>query len=260
VSAGNYTLVSVVLNFPPGAGVSEHTHGGPLLGTVLGGQITVSEGGNSQTFKQGDGFMEKPGDMHSAINDGSIDHRVALVALLPKGAELTTLTPEGAKAPLPAPTVVSQAAFPITVPAQEASLVSVILDFPPGTGVPLHVHGGPVLVEMLEGELTLQDQGTATRYKQGEMFTETPGHAHSVTNQGNGNARVLVGALLPKGAELQTLVGSDSVGMPRTGGGPAVLAWWPIPLIALALGLLLSARRRYAPARKGRHSISGSHK
>jgi quercetin dioxygenase-like cupin family protein len=254
VTAGNYTLVSVVLDFAPGAGISEHTHGGALLVTVLQGQATLREEGGSQTYKPGEGWMEMPGHKHSAINDGAADDRVALVALLPKGAELTTLTPEGAKSPLPPPTVVSQAAFPLTLPAEDASLVSVILDFPPGTGIPLHVHGGPVLAQVLEGAMTLHDQGTATTYKQGEMWTEVPGHAHSAANEGSGNARVLVASLLPKGEDLQTLVNSSPAGMPSTGAGPLLPPWWPVPMIALALGLLLRAW----PARKERSSSGGT--
>ena len=106
----------------------------------------------------------------------------------------------------PGPTVVYQAKYPITVRGAEYDLVTTILDFPSGAGVPEHFHGGPVLVTVMSGEITLKQQGTVVTKKAGESWTEKPGDEHSVINAGTATVRVAVSMLLPKGAEETTVV------------------------------------------------------
>ncbi len=106
----------------------------------------------------------------------------------------------------PAPTTVYQAKFPIALPSGEFELASMILDFAPGAGMPMHKHGGHVLVVLLSGEMTLREKGTERIMKPGDSWTENPGDEHSVINAGDVAARVAVSMLLPKGAEATTLV------------------------------------------------------
>jgi quercetin dioxygenase-like cupin family protein len=82
--------------------------------------------------------------------------------------------------------------------------VTVVLDFAPGAGVPAHVHGGPTLVTVLDGAITLKENNTEKTYKAGESWTEMPDHVHAVIN-GNNTVRVVVTFLLPV-AEPTTLV------------------------------------------------------
>ncbi len=105
----------------------------------------------------------------------------------------------------PAPTTVYQAKFPIAVNGAEYDLVSMIMEFPAGAGVPEHFHGGSILVIVLSGEMTLNENGTERILKTGESWTEKPGAVHAVVNKGK-SARVAVSMLLPKGAEATTLV------------------------------------------------------
>ena len=105
----------------------------------------------------------------------------------------------------PNPTVAYQAKFPITVQGGQYDLLTIILDFPSGAGVPKHFHGGHVLVTVLSGEMTLIEKNAETVIKAGESWTENPGVEHAVVNKG-ASARVAVSMLLPKGAEAQTLV------------------------------------------------------
>ena len=83
--------------------------------------------------------------------------------------------------------------------------VMVILDFAPGAGVPMHVHGGPTLVTVLDGAITLKDNGMEKTYKAGESWTEMPEHVHEAINNGDKTVRVVVTFLLPV-AEPTTLV------------------------------------------------------
>jgi len=91
LQAGEYDLVGVVLDFPPGAGFPNHFHGGHALATVLSGEITLREKGKERIIKTGGNWTENPGDMHSAVNAGRTTARVAVSMLVPKGAEATTI-------------------------------------------------------------------------------------------------------------------------------------------------------------------------
>lgn len=104
------------------------------------------------------------------------------------------------------PAVVYKAMFPITLQSGEYELQSSILEFAPGAGVPEHMHGGHVLVIVLEGKILLKEKGKERTVKAGESWTENPGDHHSVVNAGKTRARVAVSNLLPKGAEATTIV------------------------------------------------------
>jgi len=106
----------------------------------------------------------------------------------------------------PGPTTAYQAKFPITVQDGDYDLLTVILDFPPGAGIPMHFHGGRVLATVLSGELTLTEKGAQRIIKTGESWTENAGDQHSAVNAGKANTRVAVSILLPRGAEVNTIV------------------------------------------------------
>ena len=114
----------------------------------------------------------------------------------------------GAKAfaQAPAPVNVVLKAFPITVAAGDYELVNQVLDFPPGSGVPLHVHGGPVVVTIVSGELVTVDNAGQRTLKAGDSLTEASGDRHSVVNRTSAITRVVASYLIPKGAARTTLV------------------------------------------------------
>lgn len=105
----------------------------------------------------------------------------------------------------PGPAIVYQSKFPITIEGNEYALLTMIMDFPSGAGVPSHFHGGYVSVTVLSGEMTLRHNDTEKVLKTGESWTENPGDIHEVVNKG-ASARVAVSMLLPKGAEVTTPV------------------------------------------------------
>jgi len=91
IKAGGYDLLSIIFDFPPGAGFPNHFHGGLTLATVLSGEITLREKGTERIIKAGESWTEGQGDVHSALNAGSTSARVAVSMLLPKGAEATII-------------------------------------------------------------------------------------------------------------------------------------------------------------------------
>ena len=107
----------------------------------------------------------------------------------------------------PDPVVVYMSKFPITVGGGDYDLLAIIQDFPAGAAIANHKHAGNVLVTVLSGEMTLRDKDRPERIvKTGESWTERPGDVHSVVNAGTNTARVAVSILIPKGAEVTTMV------------------------------------------------------
>jgi quercetin dioxygenase-like cupin family protein len=205
--AGEFELVQLVVDFPPGTWTPLHTHGGMLLVTVLNGEQTVrDEQGNETIYKAGESFTETPGTYLEIGNAGQELVTVSTAALLPKDANLS-ITKEGINtddAP-PGPTTISQHRLPVTEALGEFELVELIVDFPTGTWTPAHTHGGQLLVTVLTGEQTVRDeQGQETIYKAGESFIELPGTYLEIGNAGEEGVTVSALALLPKEAALST--------------------------------------------------------
>ena len=129
---------------------------------------------------------------------------VALVAIL--WVSVTMAAEKPGQSAMPCPTVVYQSKFPLTVKGAEYDLLTIIMDFPPGAGVPRHIHGGSTLVTVLSGEITLKEKNADIVKKTGESWTEKPGDEHAVVNAGTATVRVAISMLLPKGAEATTVV------------------------------------------------------
>lgn len=94
----------------------------------------------------------------------------------------------------------------LTMPAGFDAM-SVLVDFPPGSVFPLHSHGGPVIVLVIEGEITLVENGKSRVIKAGEGFNEALGQIHEARNMGKTKAAVVATYLLPKGAKPDIFVG-----------------------------------------------------
>jgi quercetin dioxygenase-like cupin family protein len=84
-------LVQVQLDFAPGAWTPAHWHGGPLLVTVLDGELAVRQQGTERTFQEGELWIEYPGIVHAAGNKTSEPATVVVTFLMPKGGRLTSI-------------------------------------------------------------------------------------------------------------------------------------------------------------------------
>ena len=221
-----FDVINLVLDFAPGARTPVHTHGGHGIVTVLEGEVMHRpEGGEARRVVAGESFIETPGNPHAAGNESQAKARAAFTVLLPKGAEVTTVAgvPSG-DAP-PGPTVVYKTSFETANPAATFDLVNLVLDFAPGAWTPMHSHGGHGMVTVLEGEVMHRPQhGEERRVAAGEFFLESPGHPHAAGNTSGSKARVMFSILLPKGAELTTVVAAPNPAsppaLPNTGEAP----------------------------------------
>ena len=91
LQGGEYDLQTIIMEFPQGASVPEHVHGGYVLATVFNGEMTLKEKGSKRIIRAGESWTENPGDLHSVVNAGATAVRIVVNILLPRGAEATTL-------------------------------------------------------------------------------------------------------------------------------------------------------------------------
>jgi len=106
----------------------------------------------------------------------------------------------------PSPTTVSVAAYPVAVTAGAYKLYDFVVDFPPGSVTPRHVHGGPVVVTVITGQLVLERAGGERVVKAGQSFLEVPGDVHALVNRGAIPARISAAELIPAGTAETTVV------------------------------------------------------
>jgi quercetin dioxygenase-like cupin family protein len=242
VEAGEYDLIYLVLDFAPGAAIPFHFHGGPAMVVGMEGELTLRpEGQPEKKLRPTDVVNERMGAKHEMLNVSNANARISAAVLLPKGADLTTvLATDDTR---PGPTVPFMGTYPVTAAAGEYDLVNLVLDFAPGAAIPTHYHGGPAVVVGMTGELTLRPQGAAEKkLRPTDVVQEKMGAVHEMINVSSAPAIILAGVLLPKGAELTTLVqmpahsehSSAPSGMPRTGGVDSTTLF----MLAIAGGLV----------------------
>lgn len=236
-----FDLVQRVIDFPPGSGTPLHTHSGPQFAVVLAGDLAYRIYGKDDVYKPGKAWMEPTGEQHLGRNTTTTNTRLVAAGLIPTGAPLTNNLE-----PMPAgllPLVVPiQTTFPVTNSPSQFSVVQRVVDFPPGTGIGLHFHGGNQYVTVIEGELTLQMNGVTRVYKPGESWVEPANVIHTGGNNGATTARIMTTALVPPGKAYSTLVEAPAA-MPVTGGAPVSWAWLLAGAAAFALGVGLKGYR-----------------
>lgn len=87
-----FSVISLVLEFPPSAETPLHSHPGPGIVLILEGELTgFDEAGNETVFRPGDTFEEGPGKVHRVRNHTDQPTRVLFTVLLPEGEALTTV-------------------------------------------------------------------------------------------------------------------------------------------------------------------------
>ncbi len=247
-----FDVVQRVIDFPPGSGTPLHTHSGPQFAVVLSGDLAYRIYGKDDTYKPGKAWMEPTGEQHLGRNITTTNTRLVAAGLIPTGAPLTNNlepTPAGLL-PLVVPI---QTTFPVTGSPSQFSVVQRVVDFPPGTGIGLHFHGGNQYVTVIEGEITLQMNGVTRIYKAGESWVEPTNVVHLGGNNGTTTARIMTTALLAPGAVYATTVDAPAA-MPVTGGAPVYAGWLLVGWAALGLGLGLKGYRtlRRTPSVQGK--------
>jgi quercetin dioxygenase-like cupin family protein len=81
-----------------------------------------------------------------------------------------------------------------------------MLLFVPGAGAPLHYHGGPGYITVLQGELTLYEDGVQNVYQAGQSLIETTDKLYKGGNYGDEDMILMVTYLVPDGEDVTTVV------------------------------------------------------
>jgi len=198
-------LIQSILDFSPGAASVVHKHTSANLGTVLQGQITIKMAAGDKQASAGEMLVEPLNQPVQAVNMGSGEAMVAVAFPVLHGAK-----PTAAVAGQPAPATPNKTLYSFTFDSPSISggysLVQQVLDFAPGSQTLKHRHGGPGVITVLQGQVTLNSDGVEKTYGVGESFTETPGQTLQAFNRGSTELIVVATYLLPDGAQLTTNV------------------------------------------------------
>lgn len=84
-----FEVVQQGLEFAPGAATPWHTHPGLVMVTVLAGELTFNVNGTDTVYREGESFVEVPGQLAQARNASTGPARVMATYLLPVGAPLS---------------------------------------------------------------------------------------------------------------------------------------------------------------------------
>src|SRR5713226_7141267 len=121
-------LVLLVVDFPPGAWTSLHTHGGQAINLVLEGEITLRHAGAEQPHSAGQAWTDSTGQVHAAGNTGPGKARLLTNFLLPRGAPQTTAVQDSQLEP----TIVYEARFPVPALPAETEIMQQVADLSSG--------------------------------------------------------------------------------------------------------------------------------
>jgi quercetin dioxygenase-like cupin family protein len=232
-----FNIAQNVLNFDTGAATPFHRHPGQVLVTVLEGELTFNSNGVEKIYTAGDSFIELPGELGQARNNGTAHVSVMATFVLPWEAPYSRPEPTD-RTPLPRPVVSYQFktdVMPMTEPYDVAQLVQ---DFAPGAATPFHTHPGIVVVTVLSGAITFNVNGGETVYKEGESFVEVPNQVALARNAGSVPARVMASFLIPPGAPLSMpqMAPTTPAALPKTGDAESgVLKGWLVLLATVTL-------------------------
>ena len=196
-------LIQSVLYFAPGGASAVHKHPTPFLATVLQGQITLKTPSGDKQSSAGEVILEPLNQPVQAVNMGSTDAMTVVAYPVPHGAKPTV-----AVAGQPAPATPNKTLYTFTLDSPAISggysLVQQVLDFAPGSQTLKHKHGGPGVITVLQGQVTLNSDGVEKTYNVGDSFTETPSQTLQAFNRSSGELIVVATYMLPDGAQLTT--------------------------------------------------------
>ncbi len=107
---------------------------------------------------------------------------------------------------LKAPVSVAMGDMPVTLTAGDYDVVNQLLDLMPGGYMREHRHGGPVIVMVISGELTITDDKGTRILTSGQSITEETAYVHAAANNGTSIAHLAVTYVIPKGAARTIIV------------------------------------------------------
>jgi quercetin dioxygenase-like cupin family protein len=91
LSVPGYQVSLIGVTIAAGAREGQHTHPGTLVGQVQEGELMLEKQGlPTQTYKAGESFSVKPGQVHEGMNHGKTPIKILVTLVAEKGKPLTT--------------------------------------------------------------------------------------------------------------------------------------------------------------------------
>ncbi|MBC5809482.1 MAG: cupin domain-containing protein [Candidatus Eremiobacteraeota bacterium] len=182
--------------FWPGA----HTHPGAEYGVILTGQgARWNTGSGLTTVPEGGAFNTSPGIVHEGGNTSDADALQLNTHILSAGGAFNVpAVPLPADAPKATgkQTVMYRVKFPMaTHPANPFKMTMEVLDFAAGSQVPSHVPPGAMLGVVVDGRLTVTQNGTTKTYDTGQGIQVDAGTSVSMAPADGQPASVVVTAI-----------------------------------------------------------------
>ena len=105
------------------------------------------------------------------------------------------------------PEVVRRVLLQQDLPVPNYQVVELAVDLPAGGREGRHTHSGVLIVYILEGTMTFDNEGEATAtYSPGDTFAVQPGQIHEGINNGNVTVKAIATLIAPTGEDLTTQV------------------------------------------------------
>jgi quercetin dioxygenase-like cupin family protein len=186
-------VVQLVVDFPPGAWTSWHTHGGQAINLVLEGEITLRHGGTERAHRAGQAWTDSSGQVHAAGNTGPGKARLLTNFLLPRGAPQITVVQDSTFEP----TVAHEAKFALPALTADTEIAQQVVDLPPGLPAERTAVGFMSII-IITGEVTYKIGAEGKARKAGEAFSVPAGTLVAEENRSAATARVFMTYLLPK--------------------------------------------------------------
>jgi quercetin dioxygenase-like cupin family protein len=186
-------IVQLVVDFPPGAWTSWHTHGGQAINLVLEGEITLRHAGMERPHRAGQAWTDSSGQVHAAGNTGHGKARLLTNFLLPRGAPQITVVQDSTFEP----TVAHDAKFPLPARTADTEIAQQVVDLPPGLQAE-RTSVGFMSIIILAGEVAYKIGTEGKVRKAGEAFSVPAGARFAEENRSATTARVFTTCLTPK--------------------------------------------------------------
>jgi quercetin dioxygenase-like cupin family protein len=107
---------------------------------------------------------------------------------------------------LKAPLSVAMADMPVNLAGGDYDIVNQLLDLMPGAYMREHHHGGPVIVMVISGELTVTDNKGTRVLTSGQSMSEEAAYVHAAANNGTTIAHLAVTYVIPEGGARTIIV------------------------------------------------------
>ena len=201
---GTFDIVQQVVDYPPGSFSVQHTHAGPVLISVLDGEMSARAGSEDSKVPVGKSLAEMPGTVYQTGNGSTGPAAWVAAIFVPAGGAVST--PVVGAHPIGA-SVTPRFTYRWKGISQDGpySLIQVVQDFDPGAWTQRHKHGGNGVITVIEGQITFRSNGHETVYKAGDSFIEQAGQVVEAGNVGTTRTRVAASFLIPQAAALTTV-------------------------------------------------------